>query len=297
MAVESSLLAKLVWRVGRFIFWLYRTTGISDFIASIVLSISVAILCFASILFSFDVVKNFAQVDPTALQLVLFISLVVGVVCGIFGVFYTYRLRAMGISGADPSSVGGMDYRAALSKVSGGFDFLGIGAAKLTEQRPFFADAVGRVKQQQRQVRILLCDPRSKTIGALERQAGVDIGRYMTNVKNSFSELHHLRGRFQDTLEIRLYSPEDESELPSFRMMFLNSEICLLSPLVIGAAKEGRLLPQLHLFAKTPFDLTPNLYHSFDRLFRQKWQTSVPISEADFDEIALLSVTSPKGAK
>ncbi|WP_146204388.1 DUF5919 domain-containing protein [Massilia glaciei] len=297
MAVESSFLAKVVWRAGRFLFWLYRKMGLSDFVASLALFTSAVVLGLVSISLFFEVVRNSLKISPDAVQLTLLISLSLGVAVGIFGGLYVYRLRVMGISSVDPSSESGLDYRSALSKVSGGFDFMGVGASKLTEQRPYFAEAVGRMKQQQRTVRILLCDPRSEAIGALERQAGVDMGRYRTNVKNSFSELQHLRGRFRGALEIRMYNPVDETELPSFRMMFLNSEICLVSPAVLGAAKEGRLLPQLHLVGKIPFDLTPNIYHSFERLFSQQWAKAVPIVDVDFEEIARLSVTPAEGVK
>jgi hypothetical protein len=291
MAGGTSALAKIAWRIGRFLFWAYRKVGPSDFNTSMVLFLPTIVLGIFSISLYFEFVRVFVSQGPIALKWFPFITIVLGVVSAFFGIIYTYRLRAIGITSADTSTEAGLDYQGALAKVSGGFDFLGIGASKLTGQKPFFRDAVSRMSQHQQKVRILLCDPRSKAIDALERKAGVDFGRYKTNVKHSFSELQHLRGRFRDTLEIRIYNPLNETELPSFRMMFLNAEICLISPVILGAPKEGRMLPQLHIVKKMLFGLAPNFYHAFDRLFLQLWENAKPIDDVDFEEIAQLGVT------
>jgi hypothetical protein len=195
-------------------------------------------------------------------------------------------LRVIGIDSADRATESGKDYVSALKSISSGFDFVGIGAAKLTSKGSEFEAAIRRMGNHQKQARILLCDPRSKGIELLERNAGVNAGRYRTNVKQSFSLLQHLVQQVPEAIEVRLYNVDEKYQLPPFRMMFINDGLVLISQVVVGAPKEGRALPQLHLKSKTVGEQLPNFYSAYHTLFEQLWSNSKPATQDDFDDIA-----------
>lgn len=276
----------------RFLLWGYRKIGPSDFVTAMLLFSLLLVSSILSVAFYIPVISNFFVLIPYFQEGTEIFQTVVGFIAGGFGILYVYRLRMVGIVSIDASPESGLDYKSALGKVAQGFDFLGIGAAKLTSNQTEFKAAIARISQHQKRARILLCDPRSHAIERLEMNAGVDVGQYRANVKQSFTRLEQLQARFGALLEIRLYRPEDIGCLPPFRLMFINEEICLVSQVVVGAEKEGRLLPQIHIEKRSMLALTPNLYRAFEVSFEQLWGDAKPVSADDFRSISQINVTS-----
>jgi hypothetical protein len=278
----------------RLVHWCYRKIGISDFVTALSLFMALGLLILINLSQQFVYTVGLINLPEIVRQFVFITTCLVGLLSVVFGVHYVYRLRTIGIASVDGSAESGLDYRSALASINEGFDFVGIAGAKLTQQNEELRRAVVRMSQHHKQVRILLCDPRSSVISALERTAGVDTGSYRTTVMQSFSLLQHLQTTFPETLLIRLYRAADEQSLFPFRMMFINGDFCLISNVVIGAPKQGKLIPQLHLQKKPLGDQMPNFYSACFSLFCQAWNAAAAIESSDFDEIAQLNVVGER---
>ena len=205
---------------------------------------------------------------------------------------YVLRLRNVGIVSADAEIARGLDYKAALSRVKHGFDFAGIGGAKLTQQKDEFTKSISRSSANGAIVRLLLCDPRVSIMTRLEKISGVNSGDYLLNVKQSFATLQQLQKRFGASIVIRVYKPDSERDLITLRLMFINGNFCLLSPNMLGIqSREGRSTPQLHIDSGRLFGADPTLYAALKQLFDQLWETAAAneITSKDFDEIADIS--------
>lgn len=290
--MSEFVLVKWIVRVLRWSFWLYRKISPPDFIVASFLVVLNFILIIFNLFTYNDYVRNALGLTEWFIFWTEVLLLGLSAIGFLFIGAYLYRLRIMGICSADSSIENGFDYKAALNSVNEGFDFIGVGASKLTSQVIPFKNALENASKHQKIVRILLCDPRSDSIEAIERRAGVDIGRFKLNVKQSFTFLENQRGRFPAVLEIRLYNPLDEDHMPPFRMMLINGERCLISQFVIGAQKEGRLLPQLHIHRGAPGNAQPNFYRAYEILFNQWWEHAKIITDLDFREIEQISVTN-----
>jgi hypothetical protein len=277
----------------RFAFRVYRKLGITDFQVSIFFYSTAIIIAVGYFALKLPAV---ASVVPQSLvkfatQQIHWYFLYV-TLCMCWGVFFALRLRKTGIVSVDGEITSGLDYSGALKKVTDGFDFIGIGASKLTSNKSDFEAAVSRAHRNGGKVRLLLCDPRADAMKRLEILADVRTGKYLSNVTQSFAVLFELRKQYAQDIEIRIYSPRNDKELVTVRMMFLNQSLCLVSQNVFGKdAKEGRSVAQLHVASKPRAGVTPTFYVAFRRLFDQYWATSTRITDADFAEIAAIQHT------
>lgn len=291
MSTTESLYLKYLVRFVRAVFWLYRKSGLSDFKTSVVLLVITSILWMFTVwsgCSNYIVDQDFSnqkyEVYAGLISLIIYLG-------GLFFFFfYAARLRKLGIIGADAEIQSGLDYKNALARINDGFDLIGISGAKLTSHSDDFEKAIERVTAKNHQVRLLLCHP-GCAIERLESLAGVNKGKYLATTKQSFTLLANLKQRFGNNLSIRLYKPTDESQFPAFRIMFINSELCLVSPNVPGAARQGRSLPQLHVSDEAAFGSEPTLYASFKKTFEQAWSVGQNVSTEIFDEIAQLRCT------
>jgi hypothetical protein len=287
-AVTTTVL-KYAIQCIRMLFWLYRKLGLSDF--KVVLYTHVAAIVFgvAGLVLSLDYVSTFVPVGRRIVELGLPWYAVYSFLCILFGLFYASRLRRIGVTGADAEIASGLDYKGALNLVRNGFDFVGIGAAKLTSNKNEFTAAIQRAHQSGGKVRLLLCDPRADAVRRLEQLANVSSGSYLLNVQMSFAMLRLLKQQFVNDIEIRIYRPETETDLITVRLMLINNEICLVSQNVFSDAKQGKSTPQLHLSSQPWIGSTSTFYGAFKRLFEQRWEkTGVEVTDRDFNEIMQL---------
>ena len=272
--MESAVVLKWLSRIKGPIFWVFRKIFAADFLVSVSLFSGLSLFSLVIILLHHVSRLDFYHMKQ-AWETTIYRGLAYfGLVAGTLGLFYALRLRKLGIMGADAEIEKGLDYKSAIKKVDKGFEFLGIGASKLTADSDAFEDAVARMSRKQLQIRMLLCDPRSSAIEGLESRAGVGVGRFRTNVNRSFTLLNELHRRFPHTLLIRLYDAKSDNDLPPFRLMFINQNECLVSQNILGADKEGKRLPQLLLHSDRLFDSEPTFYFSYKRLFEQLWDRS-----------------------
>jgi hypothetical protein len=174
----------------------------------------------------------------------------------------------IGLVGADVEIKNGIDYSRALQMCSSSLEFLGIGAAKLTQTNKIFADAVDRCDSQTRPIRFLLSSPESVELTKIAQKAGRADSEYRETVLNSLRVLATLRDKRSKNIEVRFYK-----DFPAFRIMFIDDQICLTSHYVFGKG-DGSQLPQLHIIRKSGSRDVNSLYYGFRSYFDRIWEES-----------------------
>jgi hypothetical protein len=171
----------------------------------------------------------------------------------------------IGLVGADRQIASGIDFQKALRLASSSLDFLGIGAGKLTDQRPEFEEAVGRCNRPDRPVRFLLCRPNHPDLGKMALSANKEPALYKKTVHDSLRMIADLRNRRAWNIRVRFYA-----EVPTFRLMFVDDSICLASYYVLGKG-TGAELPQLHVVRLRGSRDVDSLYFAFSSYFDRIW--------------------------
>jgi hypothetical protein len=111
-----------------------------------------------------------------------------------------------------------------------------------------------------------LCPPDHPALLDVARRAGRPEAEYQATVKKSLSELSLLKKEQKFNIEVRFYS-----DLPLFRLMFINDNICLASHYILGEG-DGSQLPQLHILKKPigKRDID-SIYYPLNRYFKKMW--------------------------
>ena len=72
-------------------------------------------------------------------------------------------------------------------------------------------------------------------------------------------------------IEVRFYS-----QVPLFRLMFINNKLCIASHYIVGEG-DGSRIPQLHVVHRTPLSReVESLYFTLRKYFEQLWKESTP---------------------
>ena len=171
----------------------------------------------------------------------------------------------IGLVGADDQIQAGINFKRALGMVSNSMDFLGIGAAKLTDEKAEFEAAVGRCQRPSRPVRFLLCRPDSDKLIEMAQSAEKDRDLYQKKVLDSLRAIADLRIKRAWNVQVRFYP-----EFPTFRLMFIDDAICLASHYVLGKG-SGAELPQLHVVRPTGSRDVDSLYYGFSSYYDHFW--------------------------
>lgn len=177
----------------------------------------------------------------------------------------------IGLVGADQSANLGISYAKALGICRDSLDFLGIGASKLTMERDAFVAAIARCNRPERPIRFLLCTPTNETLQSAAKQAGRPEREYQDRVRESLRVLKQQREDQARNIEVRFYS-----DLPLFRLMFINDSLCVASHYVLGEG-DGSQLPQLHV-RRSIWDRRDNesIYYPLRLYFDQLWEKAAP---------------------
>lgn len=188
---------------------------------------------------------------------------------------YIIKLRRLGITDADYSVATGIDYSAALSTVTKGFSFAGVGASKLREREQDFRDALARTTKHRGKIRMLLVSPESsKAIKELEQHD--DTYAYKEKIEGTQLFFQRFAAAHPDHIEMRYYSPNDVDSMRPFRLFFTDQD-CLLSPFMFGTGvqDQGRGLPQLRITSSGfPGKKLPTLFTSFEKYFDFEWNAA-----------------------
>jgi len=201
----------------------------------------------------------------------------------IFVYFALSGIYRLGISNAFSTTTKGISAERSLKMVKTDFSFLGIGANKLTSSDEF-RKALLRCKKEGGSVRFLLSDPDNKGLLELAGQNNKDNLAYKTRVRQSIREIHYQCKSTGVSCDIRLYSLENEKSLSKFRMMFVNSSICLLSHVVWNEA-EGGDNSQLVL-TRLSNRGESGLYHAYLDFFEDLWSSATvkKLTEDDLED-------------
>ncbi|MFM0082298.1 hypothetical protein P0D72_26050 [Paraburkholderia sediminicola] len=190
-------------------------------------------------------------------------------------IIFILKLRRFGITDADYSVASGINYKDALKSARAGFQFLGIGASKLTAEQPEIREAIRIAARSNEQVKMLLVDPEASSVfRRLEKMDGTT--GYAANVQGSVLFLKTLAADSKDSMQLRFYCPETMDDVKPLRLFFADNA-CLLSPFSpsTGEKDQGRGLPQIRLTAiGFPNPRDPTLYHALKRYFDKNWNES-----------------------
>jgi len=175
----------------------------------------------------------------------------------------------LGFLGADRSIAKGIDYGKALKICEDSLDFLGIGANKMIIRDKEFKEAIAKCQRDEKPVRLLLCPPDHEELISIARRAGKPQNEYQETVKKSLRALQILKHSESRNIEVRFYN-----ELPLFRLMFINDNICLASHYILGEG-DGSQLPQLHVWKK-PLGRRDieSFYYPLKKYFDKLWESA-----------------------
>jgi hypothetical protein len=209
----------------------------------------------------------------------LFALLAVVIVLG-FSVWELVSFWRTGLQGADPSVAKGLDYAKSLALCRNELWFLGIGAAKLSEQQNFEAALrrCSRVETGEVRVRFLLARPNSEFLRQAALQAGEAPDRYEHLVEDSLRRLARVLTDRAVKLQVRFYP--DRVFVPLFRLMFIDDRLCLASYNVFGHG-DGSELPQIRVARNDDRDYA-SFYYPFRRYFEALWEDAEPWNPEEY---------------
>jgi uncharacterized protein DUF5919 len=175
----------------------------------------------------------------------------------------------IGLAGADKQTKTGIGYEQSLKLCTTSLQFLGIGAGKLLNYKSEFEQAIDRCNRPGSPIRFLLCQPDSKELKNIAKSANKDELSYQRIVLETVRELARLKHERAKNIEVRFYK-----EFPSFRLMFINNELCLASHYMLGKGGDGSDAPQMHLVKESSSRDIESLFYGFQEYFERIWDSS-----------------------
>jgi hypothetical protein len=175
----------------------------------------------------------------------------------------------IGIIDAYPTTIGGIDYAAALKMAVKSIDFLGIGADKLSTE-PEFEAAMRRCGANGQTVRFLLSPPSNPVLEKMERRNSTTAGEYRERVIASTLRIAEIRKKWDLSIEVRYYSAKHDKDFQRFRLMFINEKTCLWSWTHWGEHR-GKDNPQVVLAHTDLSTGISSAYKAFKDYFDAAW--------------------------
>lgn len=175
----------------------------------------------------------------------------------------------IGLAGADRETKTGISYERSLKLCATSMQFLGIGAGKLLSYKTEFEKAIDRCSRPGSPIRFLLCHPDSENLKAIARSADKNELSYQKVVMETLKELAYLKHERAKNIEVRLYE-----DFPTFRLMFINDQLCLASHYMLGKGGDGSDAPQMHVVKKSSSRDVDSLFYGFEEYFERIWKTS-----------------------
>lgn len=197
-----------------------------------------------------------------------------------------YEYKKVGIVGVDSKIKKKRDYKNALKTVRSEYKFLGVGSSKLTEHENEFEQAIRNSTSTNRSAKFLLCDPNSPALIKIAKKAnktGDEVNLFSRSVIKSLEKLANLKEKGLN-IDVRLYTADNEEDMPIFRLMFFNNKYCLASYTIFGVPNhEGEQLPQLHIQIGKESNAENSYYYAFDKYFERLWNNK-DIKQWDYKE-------------
>jgi len=107
----------------------------------------------------------------------------------------------------------------------------------------------------------------------MAQQAGRSRTEYQETVRHSLRVLKDLRDSRARNIEVRFYE-----DLPVFRLMFANDDVCLVSHYVFGEG-DGSDVRDVYVRRKVGGRDTESIYYGFKQYFESMWKRA---NEWDF---------------
>lgn len=154
-------------------------------------------------------------------------------------------LARVGVLNAFETTRHGVSASQSLKEVTHELLFLGIGARKLLES-PEFDGMLTRCKKSGGSIKLLLSSPDNVALEEMAKLNNRNDLSYRSRVKESIREIFTRVRSEGVNCEIRIYDLNQKISLPQFRLMFIDSRLCVFSQL-FWSDSEGLDNPQLVL--------------------------------------------------
>jgi len=270
------------------------TDGIS---INLVSSLIFALMCLAYVKYSNLVQRLHPYARPATLIAILVIALGINLVAlestanvraillvftAVLSAFLVLRelnqFWIVGIVGADRSISTGVTFEKSLNLCRNSIRFLGVGASKLVGTGSTFEEALLRCQRDDSKLQFLLSNPNNPELVTIARRARKNDAEYAIKVRDSIRTIARFAKQADLRIEVRLYS----GELPHFRLMYIDNELCLASPSLFGEG-DGSQLPQLHLRKRIGGRRDKeSIYYQFELYFDDLWQKSTIANLDDY---------------
>lgn len=179
--------------------------------------------------------------------------------------------HSLGISTAYRSTEEGLGFEQSLTMATSSIDFLGIGAAKLTERTVAFDAAMKRCASGGKTVRLLLSDPSNPLLQTLAARNDISTDRYARNVRDSLRRIARLVSDNKLDIQVRFYPSQGNKDFKTFRLMFVDNKVCIWS-WAIWDTTLGRNNPQVILLNKADGSSDCLAYRAFHDHFNRLWE-------------------------
>lgn len=186
---------------------------------------------------------------------------------------------AAGILKVDFGAKTGITFKQSLKYCRHSFRFLGVGASKLTEDEEEFSSMVRRCIQHGQPPQLMLCDPSSPVIEKLEGIAQATRSKFASKVRKSYTAIHNIEQEISHRLDVRQYHARDYGELPFFRLLFIDNDLCLASGGLYGNLDHGVTIPQILITKRK----NPGLYTALERYYNDRLQHSSAYSRPELE--------------
>lgn len=177
-----------------------------------------------------------------------------------------------GIIKIDCGAETGLGFEQSMNLCKKSFRFLGVGAAKLTAEEEVFREMASRcIQNGGAPPQLLLCDPSSPAICHLEGLSGAPKSRFRGKVKKSYEAINAMESELGAYIDVRQYTANNYNEMPFFRFLFIDDELCLASGGYYGQSDHGVHIPQLMISRNKH----PALFNALDRYYNLMRDNSV----------------------
>lgn len=187
----------------------------------------------------------------------------------ILAITNAFEFHKIGILRAYGSTTHGISYARSLSQPMHSFDFLGVGADKLTSDSEF-SSMVERCASGKRPIRFLLSVPDSPILKAVAARRDLKADLYETRVTNSIKRLAELKVKKGFNIQVRHYPSLGVSPFHQFRLVFIDDKYCIMG-YTVWDQTEGKNNPQLVLRAQRKWPNSSSLYYALEDYYESLW--------------------------
>lgn len=223
------------------------------------------IISFILLMLSVGAFWSFVHFSP-----LFFISVVV--VQAVYSYAILKPVSDVGIFRVSRHMDAGVSYRDSLKMCQTKLFFLGTSSGKLIDCGDDFVNAIARCSRNISggTVRFLLSRPDNPLLVSAAKQYNQSPDKYVDISLKSLKRLADLKRDRDLDFEVRFYKSQHQRDFQSFRLMFINNTICIVSYNAYGKG-DGSKQPQIVLKRRDEHNQVDNFYFAFDAYFDRVW--------------------------